>query len=443
MKNIEELLKNSYNNKIEIPSKIDYRINYTLNNLGDSTSFKFYIKKIFAIMTYLALVLFSGLSVYAAFGGTINGENVFEWIGIKISNQQFNENKENIVEQIYSNDNTNVTLLSTFYDGNLAILEFNITLSEKDKNYLKIGQNVVTKDYINKDLDENDIINVVIDGKKLSSQETKKILMEQHQNETIDKIWLSINNKEVFDKNGNSYIEGNYNNNCITVNNKEYYLRHNAKQIVNKVSDYEYKVFQTYVLPQEFYATVDKLNLKINNIEIISDKTQLGDTQKRIHLLDNYEVEMKRNDSIKLIDNLSITNSIDNNKKISQKIDYIATSPIQTTIKISTQLNNVNYDELVNLNNKNYIGQLYYEIYDENNNLLTSYKVETKRKIIYSDGKSEEWEIDSVTPSKYFENAKIELTQYLICEKSASNLTIKTVNDNKTLLNELNIKVKK
>lgn len=439
MNNIEELLKNSYNEKIEIPSRVNHRINYTLNNLGKTKNFKFYIKKLSTIIASLILVLFSGLSVYATFGGTINGTNIFEWIGIKISNQQFNEYKENIGKQIYSNDGTTITLVSTFYDGNLAILEFDVTLNEKDKNYLKIGQNVVTENYINKNSVENDL-DVIIDGKKLTSQETKKIQVKQHENETIDKIWFSINNKEITDKNGNPYIEGTYNNNYIIINDKEYYLRHNAKQIVNKVSDYEYKVFQTYLLPQENYQNVDKLKLKMNNLEIISNKTQLGDTQKRIHLLDNYEIEVKKNGYIKNMDNLSITNSINNHKKISQKIDYISTSPIQTTIKISTQLENVNYDELVDLNNKNYIGQLYYEIYDENNNLLSSYKVETKRKIIYSNGETEEWEIDSVTPSEYFENAKIELTHYLICEKSESNLTIKTVNDNKILLNELNIR---
>lgn len=442
MKNIEELLKNSYNEKIEIPCKIDHRINYTINNLGKPKNFKFYIRKLSTIMASLILVLFSGLSVYAAFGGTINGENIFEWIGIKISNQQFNEHKENIGEQIYSNDSTNVTLLSTFYDGDLAILEFNITLGEKDKNYLKVGQKVVTEDYANNASGKNDL-DVIMDGKKLTSQETKEIQVEQHENEIIDKIWFSINNKEVIDKNGNSYIEGTYNNNYITINDKEYYLRHNAKQIVDKVSDYEYKVFQTYFLPQENYQNIDNLKLKMNNLEIISDKTQLGDTQKRIHLLDNYEVELKKNDSNKNINNLNITNSTSNNKNISQKIDNIATSPIQTTIKISTQLDSVNYNDLVNSNNKNYVGQLYYEIYDENNMLLSSYKVETKRKVIYSGGKTEEWEIDSVTPSEYFENAKIELTQYLICEKSTSNLTIKTVNENKELLNELNISLEK
>lgn len=438
MKNIEDILKNSYNETIEIPYKVEYRINYTLNNLGKQKKSKFYFKKLSTVMASLIMIIFSGLSVYAAFGGTINGENVFKWIGIKISNQQFNEYSEKIGEQIYSNGDTNVTLLSTFYDGDLAILEFDINLSEKDKNYLKIGQNVVTEDYMNENADEN-AIDVIIDGKKLTAQEAKKIQAEQYKNDTIDNIWFSINNKEITDKNGNSYIEGTYNNNNITINGQEYHLRHNANQIIEEVNDSEYKIFQTYVLPKENYQNSENIILKLSNLEILANKTQLGDTQKRIYILDNYEIKLQQNDSIKTLSNLSTANSINNNVKISQKIDYVSISPIQTTMKISTQLDNVNYEDLVNSNSENYIGQIDYEIYDENNNTVSSYKVETKRKITYSDGSTEEWETDSVTPSKYFKNAKLELTQFLICEKSSNNLTIKTVNENKNVVNELKI----
>ena len=438
MKNIEDMLKNSYNERIEIPNKVEYRINYTLNKLGKQKNSKFYFKKLSTIMASLILVIFSGLSVYAAFGGTINGENIFKWIGIKISNQQFNEYSKKIGEKIYSNGDTNVTLLSTFYDGDLALLEFDITLSDKDKNYLEIGQNVITDSYMNENADEN-AIDVIIDGKKLTAQETKKIQAEQYQNEIIDKIWFSINNKEVSDKNGNSYIEGTYNNNNIIINDKEYHLRHNAKQIIEKVNDYEYKIFQTYVLPKEDYQNVENLTLKLNNIEIISNKTQLGDTQKRIHILDNYEIKLQQNNYIKTLSNLNATNSINDNVKISQKIDYVSISPIQTTMKISTQMDNVNYEDLVNSNNENCIGQIDYKIYDEKNNVVSSYKVETKRKITYSDGSTEEWETDSVTPSKYFKNAKLELTQFLICEKCSNNLTIKTVNENNNIFNELKV----
>ena len=291
---------------------------------------------------------------------------------------------------------------------------------------------------MNENADEN-AIDVIIDGKKLTAQEAKKIQAEQYKNDTIDNIWFSINNKEITDKNGNSYIEGTYNNNNITINGQEYHLRHNANQIIEEVNDSEYKIFQTYVLPKENYQKSENIILKLSNLEILANKTQLGDTQKRIYILDNYEIKLQQNDSIKTLSNLSTANSINNNVKISQKIDYVSISPIQTTMKISTQLDNVNYEDLVNSNSENYIGQIDYEIYDENNNTVSSYKVETKRKITYSDGSTEEWETDSVTPSKYFKNAKLELTQFLICEKSSNNLTIKTVNENKNVVNELKI----
>ena len=124
-----------------------------------------------------------------------------------------------------------------------------------------------------------------------------------------------------------------------------------------------------------------------------------------------------------------------------QKVDYVATSPIQTTIKITTKLSNIDYNEIINTNNNNYISNINYEIYDENNNALSFYKIELSKKIIYSDGKKEELELDEPIASEDLKDAEIELTQYIICEKNTSALTINTVNDQNTVLNKLNIKL--
>ena len=63
------------------------------------------------------------------------------------------------------------------------------------------------------------------------------------------------------------------------------------------------------------------------------------------------------------------------------------------------------------------------------------------KKIIYSDGKKEELELDEPIASEDLKDAEIELTQYIICEKNTSALTINTVNDQNTVLNKLNIKL--
>lgn len=430
MKDIDELLKNSCEKEIKIPNQINCQIANTLNNLGKPKHLKIYIKKLCTATAYLALILFSGISVYAAFGGTINGENPFTWIGIKIPNEQYNEYKEKIGEQIYSENGTNITLNSTFYDGELAILEFDVTLSDETKKYLKIGENVITEEY--KNAEPKTKISAVVDGRQLTPEEIKEMEIEQHKDENIDQIWLSLNNEETTDKNGNTNIEGPINNNRIIINNKEYYLRQNARQTVNKINDNEYKVFQTYFIPQEEYQNAETLDLTLNNIEIISNKNQLGQPQKRIHALDTYQIQIKKNEPNQKKENKNTTNT---NEKISQKIEY-TTTPIQTTIKITTQLNNINYDQLINPNNQNYIGTLNYELYDEPNQ-ISFYKIESQKKITYSNGETEEWELDSPTPSKYFENAQIEITQYLICEKTENTLTIKTITENQKELNKI------
>ena len=116
MRNIDELLRESCKEKIEIPDKINYRITSTLNELDRPKHLKIYIRKICTLVASLVIILFGGISVYAALGGKIDGENVFEWIGIKVSNKQYNEYKEKVEEQIYLENNTDVTLDSTFYD---------------------------------------------------------------------------------------------------------------------------------------------------------------------------------------------------------------------------------------------------------------------------------------------------------------------------------------
>lgn len=437
MRNIDELLRESCKEKIEIPDKINYRITSTLNELDRPKHLKIYIRKICTLVASLVIILFGGISVYAALGGKIDGENVFEWIGIKVSNKQYNEYKEKVEEQIYLENNTDVTLDSTFYDGELAILEFNVKLSEKDKEYLNIGETVVTEEYINKKTEDN-TIDVFIDGKQLTPEEVKAIEIEEHKDEKIDKIWLSINNKETVDKNGNTYIEAAHNNNRIIINDTEYYLRQNAQQNIKKINDYEYKVFQTYFIPQEEYKDNDILNFTIDSMDVLPDNNQLGESQKRIHISDNYKIQVKKNERIAQIDNISVTTS---DKKMFQKVDYVATSPIQTTIKITTKLSNIDYNEIINTNNNNYISNINYEIYDENNNALSFYKIELSKKIIYSDGKKEELELDEPIASEDLKDAEIELTQYIICEKNTSALTINTVNDQNTVLNKLNIKL--
>ena len=260
-------------------------------------------------------------------------------------------------------------------------------------------------------------------------------------------IASSIDNIELGDVVQLSFDGTNFSHSLIIVDinftqqislNNIYVAAHTYDVLNKKINDYEYKVFQTYFIPQEEYKDNDILNFTIDSMDVLPDNNQLGESQKRIHISDNYKIQVKKNERIAQIDNISVTTS---DKKMFQKVDYVATSPIQTTIKITTKLSNIDYNEIINTNNNNYISNINYEIYDENNNALSFYKIELSKKIIYSDGKKEELELDEPIASEDLKDAEIELTQYIICEKNTSALTINTVNDQNTVLNKLNIKL--
>ena len=85
MKKIEDMLRNACKQDFDISNKVEYRINYTINNLDKNNNFKYYLKKFATAILSIILIMISSVSVYAAFGGKIDGKNIFEWVGIKFS----------------------------------------------------------------------------------------------------------------------------------------------------------------------------------------------------------------------------------------------------------------------------------------------------------------------------------------------------------------------
>ena len=94
MNNIEDLLEKASKKDINIPPKIEYKIQYALKHKNKS-NWGYSIKKLITIIASLVIVLIGSVSVYAAFGGTIAGKPIMEWIGIKFSDE-YDNYKENV-----------------------------------------------------------------------------------------------------------------------------------------------------------------------------------------------------------------------------------------------------------------------------------------------------------------------------------------------------------
>ena len=93
MKDIEKLLVNS-NKEFEIPQKVHYRVQYTLENKNKTKSY-YFVKKLVTTFATLILVLIGTVGVYAVCGGKIQGKPVIEWLGIKVP-EEYEEYKEKV-----------------------------------------------------------------------------------------------------------------------------------------------------------------------------------------------------------------------------------------------------------------------------------------------------------------------------------------------------------
>lgn len=429
MKNIEDVLNNSYNEKIEIPSKVEYRINYTLNNLGKPKNSKIYIKKISTIIASLILVLFSGWTVYAAFNGTINGESIFEWIGIKFSNKTYQQYKESINETILKNE-TNVTLESTLYDEGFTIIEFDVTLSKEDKEYLNIGEKVVPDDYIENDKYEPSITGTTIDGRNLTNKELKQKIAEDNKDRVIDNIWLSINNNIKIFEDGYIYIEAPHSNMNIILNDNKIFARHNTTQIVNKISDYEYKVYQIYFLTDEKIGDQEEFEITIKDLALGTNYTKVDGGQKNILIPGEFKVKLSKNKTKNDTDIIYPNIEPIKYNNSSQFVQNIMKTPMITMVKISAEIKNVN-----SYNIENYISPLSYNVIDENGVQIPSQKIETKKQLIYSNGKVEDWPIEDIFNNRYFSNANLLLEEYIIIENGNNSIKIEAYENNNEIGN--------
>ena len=127
---------------------------------------------------------------------------------------------------------------------------------------------------------------------------------------------------------------------------------------------------------------------------------------------------------------------------MTRKIEKIIITPLQTIVKVSATYENVSLLRLTREKKEDYIDRVNYEC-KANEEELQTYKYETKRKITYEDGTSEEWEQGDIGTSKDFKNAKMELTEYVIIEKdtenSKINLKVKELSKDKKELGSFDI----
>lgn len=285
-------------------------------------------KKMSAIIAIVTALLCSGF-VFAAIVNKIPQNEEF---GIKFSDNypEYEEILEN--GPSIEKDGTVVTLKSKVADEGFIVLKFNVTLSEKQS------------------LDEKQLFILSF-------------------NDNV----INIGGVESLPLGG-----GNYN---IIIDGNNYFIRPGADQrIVEIVKNKEYEVYQMWFLTNElkdkkdFTITLDKVVAEIDKDFIKFD--------------DKFEIELSKEKSRKNTSEIHKNNVRIEYKKMTQTLDSIKVTPLQTIVELTEILGETN--GLFDINDKDNIGDIQFKAYDQNNVELTTYNCPRESKIKYKDGTLED-----------------------------------------------------
>lgn len=425
MRDIEELLELSSKQDVKIPLKIEYRIQNTLKH-KHKKQWKNYIKKFVTIMASIMVVFVGSISVYAAFGGTIGGKPVLEWIGIRFSDEYENY-KVNVEGQEVAYNETKIDLVSTVCDEGFTILEFDVKLSKQDKEYLRLGESIITEEDIQqaKEIDEEQF------------NETGKTPAYNHLMEakdTMNTVALIFFGQEQEEYGKTVYNpERTYN---VIIDGEKMWTK--TTQTVTKISDYEYKVYQLFLLTEDELEGKENFKISLNRVVLGNTgekkKTESGmqtintaNNARYINIGGEFEVEVSKEKALQNTNVIYPENAEVTYKKMTQKIEEVKVTPLQIIAKVSTTINDVSLRSLSSTWNEDHIGLIDFKVYDNNNQELSSCQYETKRVITYENGKTEEWATGDIGTFKDFENATMYLTEYIIIEKKEDVDSIKIV----------------
>lgn len=274
-----------------------------------------------------------------------------------------------------SDTGTEVTLCSTNYDGAFTVFELNVRFSQEDKEYFKLGERTFTDE-------------------------------EVEANPSL--------NKEL--RNGFEIILFNDGNKFV-LDNETFYIDDSNRQTIEKIDDYNYKVYYYIFIPDEIIDDKASFTISINDFRIIksydrntidvnSDNSSIvvgksEDLYKIIDMHGEYDCYFlnKPNENSKIyyykFDDIVFENRV-------QTLEYVKVTPMQTIIKIKSVINNITNFEpnipITEIDNPELISFSIYNVYDEEGKKLDSSTILEEKVIEFEDGHKEYYTKTQIGP---------------------------------------------
>ena len=407
MKDIEKVLQRANAEDKRIPQKVHNKIEYALKNLDTNEENKgiksiiqtiknSWIRKFATAITSIIIVLTGGVTVCAALRGSIDGKPVFEWIssGIKFSDE-YSEYKEAVNGQKLKHGETTVEFVSTIYDENYVLLEFDVHVSQEDKEYLRLGENMIEDEFI-----------------ELKENESQKDLLIQEKEKGIKNIFYvgfngNMENSIIVD--GNSYCAGKL-------------------QTLTQISDYEYKLYQMYFLTQDMTKGNDEITLTFCN-NVMRNQGDTGKNGGLANVPGNYRIfELDGKINVKaskkrISENTEIIIPEFNEsryKDMTQKVEKIRITPLHIIVTVSIQIDNIDSKNVNNMLNREA------KVFDENGIELTSYTSELNENFVYKGKEIDEDDVYDIK-SNATEKATMNISEIIIIERTENMNGLKII----------------
>lgn len=332
------------------------------------------IKSIILTIISIIALLISGGVAYAALGGKINGVPVLEWMGIKFSNN-YVEYSEPVENQFVENEDVKITLETTVADEGFTILQFRVEINED----------------------------------KISSYKTEEDIEIGWE---VPFCYLSFNDP-VITKGNHKYTELNGANYKIIIDGEKIWQRGISAQSFEKISETEYVVYQMWFLDKKLLNNKEQYEITLNDISI-------GIGEDCIPVNGSFNVKVSKEKALR--NTITIVPQDDTTvkyKKMEKRIEKIYITPLQNIIKVKTTYKDVDIHDFTYVLDENFVENLSYIAFDNNNNNISSYVARTEERIIYEDGT-----IDEGTPGEFiferdnFEHATYEIVEMIAIEKN-------------------------
>ena len=319
------------------------------------------IKKVItAIMSLLGLMACGGF-VYAAVSGMLDLN------GILFSDEYVNY-QETVENQIVEKEGTKVELVSTICDDGFLVLQFEIELNDNLAGPEDLG-----------------LVNVSFNEK----------LVEENGDENL-------------------YFSGtNYN---LIIDGEKHWLRGAvSNQLIENIKNKNYTLYQLYFLPAEAIENKETFTVTLDDIILVLNP----DPEEYFEMDGKFEIEISKEKALQDTTTIENDNASVIYERLTHKVEKVSQTPMQTLIKLSSLTKDATLSNTTYLLDEEYIGNLEYDVYDQNGNELFTYVSTSGYEFYYPDGTVQKITTSSDTGGveEYGYN-KILMEEYIVTEKN-------------------------